>query len=144
MLPLQYPGNVVDWSYAADTDSTETYSRSYGKGVTSDAAIDRQALIEQWPVLMGSHDASDVTDKAELDRMAALSLQRAQGPREGWAVVLRGDALGTYAIGDTVALHVIDRRWPLGKRADLRITGHKIAPARQGRAERITLMVETV
>lgn len=140
-VPLEYPGNILDWTFAADTADTETASRVYGagQGVEKGAgapAYDYTALAEGWPLLMGS-ESSTASDQGTLDAASRARATRLRGANQGWTVQLRKEALGTYDIGDTTLMHIRNRRWPLGKRALVRITGHRIEPSRQGKAERI-------
>ncbi len=139
VIGLSFPGNITDWGYAQTTDDTETYSRVYGDGVTSNAAVDSIALGQGWPLLMGSH-SSTANQQDTVDTAAQAALEAHKGPNEGWQITLHGSALGTYELGDNVRLHIVNRRWPLEKHGTLRIVGHTIQPE----ADRIVLQVVTV
>jgi hypothetical protein len=146
VLPLESPGNVRGWTYAADTADTATQWRTYGSGqgvekMTGAAAVDREALDRYgWPLLMGS-DSGTATTQETVDANGRAALAEHRGANTGWVFTTGGETLGHYELGDTASYHVQHQRWPLGKRGTVRILGHHVVPAGAGGADQVTLSV---
>lgn len=141
VVPLEYPGNIVTWTYAADTSDTATAFTAYGAGqgvekLIGETAYDFTGLDQGMPLLMGSV-SSTASEQATLDAAGRAGLA-AHGVNEGWTMEFAKGSLGTYELGDQAALNIAPcTRWPTGKRAVVRIVGHRVEPARPGRAEKI-------
>jgi hypothetical protein len=144
-LPLEYPGNIIDWRYAVDASDAETMTRMFGAGSGIERRMgpiqtDYTAHDRGWPLLMGSGSstASEIDTLAEQGRSR---LGKMAGANEGWAVTVSQTMLGQYELGDTAQLRIRDRRWSQLKVTDVRIVGHKVTPSRQGVAGRVELVV---
>lgn len=148
VIGLEWPGNITDWTQAADSGDTVTMYRVSGSGQGQDVlvgqvATDTAAHADQWPALMGSNTSS-ATDVNTLTIAARQQLAARTGVNEGWTVELDGAQLGTYDLGDYAWRAVAHPRWGV-KRDVVRITGHRVYPARPGRSERVVpTLVEVV
>lgn len=141
VVPLEYPGSVLDWTFSVDTADTENYVRAYGSADTSDPAIDEESLLQEWPLLQGA-ESSQATDREALNAQARARRDAHQGELNGWSLTVANDLLPMFEIGDVMGpLHIKDRLWPLDKRVNVRASGIKVVPARSGTAGSLSLTV---
>lgn len=141
VMPLEYPGNVIDAAWGQDGDGAESMSRVFGAGqgaqrTIGDPYVDQPMLDAGWPLLMGSETSSASEMPTLNSRAVARSAEHTLNT--GWTFTLPEDQLGRYEVGDVANYAVTHRRWPGGRKGFVRIVGHRVAPGKPGRAGTVT------
>jgi hypothetical protein len=144
--PMEYPGNILDWTYAMDATDTTNYYRMVGSAPAgqadaakplSEAAVDGAALLQGWPLLMGS-DTSTASELVTLNGHATQGLNDHWRENVGLTVTLPQEAIGTYELGDWPMVRIKHDRFDQGRKiARVRIVNQRYEPSRQGRAGRL-------
>lgn len=141
---LQFPGNVVEYSYPEEGGSIANTMYGIGNG-TGDAALRSTKnsvaqLTAGWPVLESSVSLTDYTDQSLLDQMTEANLNAVLNPIVVLQVVTEAyndPILGSFKTGDDVRVIIDDPRWPEKLDVVRRLAKYQVQPGEEG-PERIT------
>lgn len=145
-IVFEWPGgNIIDGSYGWDArdfaDRADIVGGEAEGVVVIGTATDFPTLRAGYPLRVRTLQQSTVASGSLLNGKATATLAESSSIHDAYSVILDGDAdpvLGSWTLGDHVAVRV--RR---GGRSDIderivRIVGHSIEPPDSGGSERVT------
>ena len=141
---LEFPGNVVSYSYPEDGASVANTMFGVGSGTGEGQVMSTQTSATQiaagWPVLQHSVSLKDYSDQTLLDNMTLAHLDAVTDPVVVLTMVTEAyndPILGSFKTGDDVRVRITDPRFPDVFDEPRRIVKYSVQPGESG-PERIT------
>lgn len=141
---LEFPGNVVSYTYPEEGGSIANTMLGVGSGTGEGKYFSTQTDAAQitggWPVLEQSVSLTDYTDQTLLNEMTLANLNAVLNPVVVMQVVTEAfndPVLGSFKTGDEVRVRVTDPRFPATLNLTRRIASFTVQPGESG-PERIT------
>ena len=147
---FEYPGNVMRYRWSEDGSAFATNVIEMGAGsgptmaVGSAAAPDQ--LLNGWPIMFQIISRKDVQDTAFLNSYAAGDLLMLREPSLLVEFHLRADRdpfPGSYSVGDSVRVRIVDPRFPKGGDGYLRIQSIKVSVSDDGPEDVAVVCIRT-
>jgi hypothetical protein len=141
---LEFPGNVVSYTYPEEGGSIANtmlgVGSGSGEGKYLSTATSATQITAGWPVLQQSVSLTDYSDQTLLANMTLAHLNAAVNPIVVMQVVTEAyndPVLGSFRQGDDVRVRIRDPRFPDGIDIVRRIANFTVQPGESG-PERIT------
>lgn len=141
---LEFPGNIVAYSYPEEGGSIANVMLGIGAGSAEGQLKSTQTSSAQlgngWARLEQAVSLTDYNDQTVLDQMTLAALNASLNPVTVMEVVTEAyndPILGSFKTGDDVRVRVSDPRFPAGLDTVLRIGRYSVQPGESG-PERIT------
>ena len=120
-LTLEFPGNIISYTYPEDGSSATNTMYGFGAGSGAQKLISTQSSTAQlaagWPVLENTVSYTDYYDQAPLDAITNAALNAAINPVVVMTVTMPtyvDPILGLYRTGDDFRIRITDDRFPNG------------------------------
>jgi hypothetical protein len=141
---LEFPGNVVSYTYPEEGGSIANtmlgVGSGSGEGKYLSTATSATQITAGWPVLQQSVSLTDYSDQTLLANMTLAHLNAAVNPIVVMQVITEAyndPVLGSFRQGDDVRVRIRDPRFPDGIDIVRRIANFTVQPGESG-PERIT------
>jgi len=141
---LEFPGNVVEYSYPEEGGSIATIMIGVGAGNGEGKLFSTQTSTAQlaagWPVLQQSVSLTDYASQSLLDQMTLAHLNAYINPIVNMQMVTEAyndPILGSFKTGDDVRVRITDPRFPDTFDTYRRVQSFSVQPGESG-PERIT------
>ena len=144
-LVLEFPGNIISYSYPEDGFAIANTMYGIGAGMTIGKLISTQQdaaqLADGWATLEGSVSYTDYDYLPLLDSLTLSSLNAQKQPVVVMTVTLPTyitPILGTYKTGDDFRIRITDDRFPAGLDVVRRLSKYDVTVGDSG-PERVTM-----
>ena len=118
-LMIEFPGNIIEYSYPEDgssaTNTMYGIGAGSGTGKLISTQIDSGQITAGWPTLQNSVSYTDYYDQTLLDNLTDAQLQAVKNPVVVLTIAIPTyvePILGTYKVGDDFRIRITDDRFP--------------------------------